>query len=427
MHADELEYTPQGLRMREPLPLEVGTTNRIEIRRPAVIKAVPLGFGGFPSDSSFPTPVALSVLLSPISRRLFDGDARPYYQLYGHAQRDGSEAHNKRLSDRRAQVMRAMLVCDVDSVLGVSTLEHWGAAEQQVMLRVLHCDPGPIDGKLGALSRAAVRDFQEDYRDGVFHRHGRMLPRHPGLAVDGVLGPNTARALVEAYVSACSPALDEGQLHPTHPVVGCSEYNPLLDEQADSAANRRVTLVVHDQLPPFHDRAPCTEGEHMVCPVDEEAQRCPWYRAHVDDLEEDRPHRHSDLRWLPLPDGRVVLSAITTMMDGETVEFRVHRSLPIDGPEQIQESKLGEALSEALTGTVRMGVALTLWTPSQGVDPFDADSWYPPLSYDEVMGDPMAPWGEGNRIRPPLFRVVGGGVLTPRTDAPHEADRVHAG
>ena len=51
--------------------------------------------------------------------------------------------------------------------------------ELQKLLVEKGYNPGPIDGIFGALTRAAVRQFQKDH----------------GLLVDGVVGPNTKRAL----------------------------------------------------------------------------------------------------------------------------------------------------------------------------------------------------------------------------------------
>ncbi len=410
IHADELEYTPEGLRTLTSLPLEVGAFNQLVLIRPTPVRAVPVGRGGFTSDSAFPTPAALFGLLNPSLQSLLDPEGEPIYQLYGHAQADGSEAHNKALSERRARAMQAMLVGDVDDVDAIAEHESWGLLEHQVMLRMLRCDPGPIDGEAGPLTSVGVRNFQEDYLDGVFHRHAEQPPRDPALVPDGDLGPKTAAALVDAYVHACSPFVDPGQLHPTHPAVGCSEFNPLPGEEPLSAANRRVSLVVHSNLPDFHDRAPCTEGDHGACPVDHEPQRCLWYRSHVDDQSLEHPHLHVDLRWLPLPDGRVLLTAVTSLADGDEVEFRVFRSGPVEGPQDVREDNLREPLSDVIPGTVTMGIAQAIWTPEEGLDPFDFDEWYVPLDYEAVVRDPVMGWSQGDGVCPPLFTVRGGGA-----------------
>jgi len=410
IHADQLEYTSEGLRTPEGLPLEVGAHNELVLERPVLAPAVPLGRGGFGHDSAFPSPAALFGLLHPTLQPLLEPDARPIYQLYGHAQSSGTEAHNKALSERRAEVVLAMLTGDPAPLDAVAQQEGWGSREHQAMLRMLHCDPGPLDGEPGPLTTAAVRDFQEDYLDGIFHRHADAEPRDPTLVPDGECGPLTAAALIDAYVHACSPLVAPEQLHPTHPAVGCSEFNPLLGEDADAPANRRVALVVHRSLPAYHDRAPCLEGDHTACPVDGEQQRCLWYRSHVDEPERS-PHVHIDLRWLPLAGGRrVLLSAITSLADGDAVDFQVFRSGPVDGPDDVSADNLDAPLSETLPGIVRLGVAQVIWELPDGFDPFDFDDWYPALAYDDIVANPQLAWSSANRLRPPVFRVRGGGA-----------------
>lgn len=409
LHADELEYTSEGLKADAGIDLEVGAHNRIVIRRPKPVEAIPVGLGGFASDSSFPTPVALAALIGPSLLPLLGIDDKRIYQVYGHASADGSESHNKDVSDRRAKVFTAFLVGDVDTVLDVAGQERWGVEAQQVMLRVLRCDPGVIDGDAGELTRMAVTNFQEDYNDGVFHVRTDRSPTHAPLPVDGELG-SAADALVEAYVLAVSPFVDPGNLHPSHPTIGCSEFNPVAENAG--ALDRRVSLVVHESVPAFSERAPCKEGDASVCPVDDAPRRCLWYRAHVIDPTPDGPHAHVDPRWLPLPNGNVLLTALTTLPDDSDVTFQVYRAHPIGGPEDIVEACLDEPLSEGLSGIVRSGVAQVVWAPPQDYDPFDFDDWFPVHDVATLTEDPGLVFRDQPRVRPPLFRVEGGGATT---------------
>lgn len=59
-----------------------------------------------------------------------------------------------------------------------------GVSGVQGRLLNLGYAPGPIDGILGELTRAAIRAFQRD---------------HPPLAVDGICGPQTSRKLTERH------------------------------------------------------------------------------------------------------------------------------------------------------------------------------------------------------------------------------------
>jgi hypothetical protein len=59
-----------------------------------------------------------------------------------------------------------------------------GVSGIQGRLRNMGYDPGPIDGIMGPLTKAAIEEFQED---------------NPPLAVDGICGPLTRARLVEVY------------------------------------------------------------------------------------------------------------------------------------------------------------------------------------------------------------------------------------
>ncbi|MBV1862521.1 MAG: OmpA family protein [Nannocystaceae bacterium] len=380
--------------------------------------------GGFEKDSCFPTPTALSIFLAialedglvDLFKTIFGAEADPpdrVFQIYGHTDSTGDEGGNKGLSERRAEAMRAILVGDVDAFVTLGEAEQWGHVEQQVMLRTLQCDPGPIDGEPGPLMDRAVADFQADYVAGAFHAHVGPEPKQPGLLVDGELGPKTNRALLGALVGGCSPQIPPEQMHPTHPAVGCSEFNQITEPS--NALNRRVSLVVHEQLPAYYDAAPCREGDHAACPFDGRARSgCLWYREHVQDpVAQDFVHHHYDLRWLPLPNGGVLLSALTTLNEVDEVTFQVCRAGDVSGPEDIHEGNLASSISEPMLGLVRSGVAQVVWVPDVkegGFDPFDADAWYVHVDLETAARDPAAVWRKGPRLRPPVFTVSGGGT-----------------
>lgn len=412
IHADELTYTPTGLRTPSPLELKVGTHNTVVLKRPTRAKAVPAGLGGFGFDSSFPSPVALVALLAPSYQQLFadifGSSESVYYQFFGHAQAEGKEAQNKALSERRAAALSAILVGDPEQLNELAVSDAWGDAEAQTILRVLRCDPGVIDGKLGEVTEVAVRVFQEEYVESVFHRHvDGVDPENPSLQADGVLGPKTKSALVESYALACSPQVPKEQLHPSHAIVGCTEFNQIEDPPSRPQLNRRVALVIHDVLPPFHENAPCTVGDHSVCPTtDAGPTRCVWYQAHVEDpTVEDLVHMHFDLRWLALPNGKILLSALTTLADDAPVSFQVFSSKPATGP---QEIALGKALSEPMSGIVRLGVAQVVWDPPDGFELLDLNSWLLPVKHTSAREI----WNGARKRQPPIFTVDGGGVQT---------------
>ena len=436
VHIYTLKFTRDGLDTKEPIELTVGEHNQIELVRPTRLMPSAAGMGGFEVDSCFPMPGALSVFLGlalgdalvdlfdAIFRRAEEPTTR-IFQIYGHADPSGDDGNNKTLSEKRAEAIRAILVRDIDAFVALGEAEGWGLREQQVMLRVLQCDPGPIDGLAEELTQAAVEDFQSDYTAGVFHRHTDLQPRNPGLAVDGDLGPQTFKALLEALVLVCSPGIPPEQIHPTHPAVGCAAFNRISD--ASPAMNRRVTLAVHDALPPHHDTAPCVEGNHSACPFDDrDLSGCLWYREHVQDpLETEFQHQHYDLRWLPLKNGGILLSALTTLQEEDEVVFRVFRAGELVGPEDIHHGNLAEPISEAMRGLVRCGVAQVVWMPEVeegGFDPLNSDDWYDPVDFETAVSDPLGVWKRGPRLRPPVFEIRGGGATAlskPPGQEPH--------
>lgn len=159
-----------------------------------------------------------------------------------------------------------------------------------------------------------------------------------------------------------------------------------------------------------HEQAPCTEGDHAACPFDDRARSgCLWFREHVaDPRKEDCRHTHYDLRWLPLPNGRVLLSALTTLPNGAEVNFQVFRSKPVVSADEVGLGDLGEALSDRAVGLVRNGVAQRAWDPGE-LDVFDSDGWFEGLSWELTVSDPDTAWDADNRLRVPVFRVEGGG------------------
>jgi hypothetical protein len=379
---------------------------------PPVVGITAAGFG---IDSSFPTPAILVPLLGVAFAEAFAdfgldwlGSTPRTLQVFGHAESDGEIEHNKALSDRRAQVFAALLTGDVVTVQSIAKTEGWGTREYQAILRVLRCDPGAIDGELGALTTRAVRLFQAEYRDGVFHRHCAedCAPRNPGLEPSGEIDPPTADALVEALVVATSPRLPPERLHPTLPTAGCSELNRRRDQPAP--ADRRLTIVAHDRLPVWDEPPPCRRGDHNACAVDgaDPVVQCKWYRENIAEAPEDLPHRHFDLRWLALPSGKLLLGALTTVPDGGEVTFDGFWSIPIAGLDDLSESTLGDPMFGPKIGLVRAGVAQLVWDPPPGLDLFDTDRWL----VASTSARPADLWANPQRARVPVFRVRGGGA-----------------
>lgn len=410
VHIDTLKYTRDGLATKDPVGLRVGEHNRVVLVRPERRKALALGSGSFAVGSAFPTPGVLSVSMIAAAQNkvnvLLGLNPSSIFQVYGHADTSGDESGNKALTEKRAAAVKAVLVADVDAFAELAADERWELREHQIMLRALKCDPGAIDGEPGDMTSAAVELFQHEYMGGVFHRH--LAGREPAevLEVDGRLEGATVSALLEAYVLSTSAHLTDAQIHPTHPAVGCSEFNRI--DLESPASNRRVSLVVHPTLPPYHDAAPCTEGDADACPIDGRHPRvgCLWYREHVVDPNSDElVHRHFDLRWLLLPNDRLLLSALTTLPDGEDIVFQVFRSMPLGPNDPISDATLGEPISDEMPGMIRGSVAQLAWDDPRAPSLLEPD--VEPI--EEGIGlDALL--SVQNRVRLPVFTIRGGGV-----------------
>ena len=395
VHIDTLEYTRQGLRTRQAIPLQVGQHNRVVLVRPTRQPAIAASYAGFSPNLSFPGPAVLSSLLHdhlaadgllPFAERLAAGQQ---LQLFAHTDATGSEADNKTLSDQRAACVFAMLTRDVEEVLRIADAEQWGPELQQVMLRALDCDPGPIDGVFEDLTRSAIESFQAAYGQRAYHPGDEPL-LVPELAVDGNLGPDTHDALIDAYVSRFSPRLSPDAFVAKAPANGCAFHNPAV--VPDEAANRRASLVVHPSPPAHPDAIPCTTGDAMACPAVEDAakQACMWYREHVIEVPFEKARHHHFLpSWLKLDNGKYMLSVLTTVPDGEDVEFQVFASKePGDGVDLPDPSFHLHDIGEAIVNRPIHGVAQVVWEP-------------PPDFAPEKDGRAVGPSGR----YVPMFRV----------------------
>lgn len=189
--------------------------------------------------------------------------------VFGHADPVGNDEYNKKLSGRRAAVVYAMLTRradiweDIYSQTGKFTApltnDDWGLKVVQTILQDLGYSPGPIDGRMGDQTRAAVRRFQEEH----------------GLAVDGDPGPQTrAKLFLACMDKLCRD--ENGAPFKLEPAAflaqgadeagkgdyqGCSEFNPVLmfsqeenerfrqaqdhtERDAANAPNRRVVVFL---------------------------------------------------------------------------------------------------------------------------------------------------------------------------------------
>src|SRR5262249_7303131 len=144
--------------------------------------------------------------------------------IFGHADPIGNDDYNKQLSGRRAQAVYAMLVRDEELWEALFTQpfggDQWGNKSLQTMLTAIGDSRASIDGVRGEETAGVVKPFQKK----------RVL------TADGVVGPNTRKALFRAYMDLlCGPRLvldKEKDFLARHrdsggkgDFQGCSEFN----------------------------------------------------------------------------------------------------------------------------------------------------------------------------------------------------------
>ena len=325
--------------------------------RPERARPIGDGRGGFPHDSSFPLPATLSVLWHlrtphSVFRHLPHGQTVSatdrVFQLYAHATASGDDDYNKGLTDRRAAVALSLLRADVDTFKAELAASGYESLEyQQAMLRVLGCDPGPIDvgnRRSHRASHFAPAPLPSRRLPPALPRRAwapRPIPRARGPRRQDLCRPRRGVCRRERW--ACPRSRHASNASGPRLL----EFDQLTD---DELAQRRLTLITHAFVPEYSERAPCTTDDAGACAlVDKEPFRCMWYREHVHGRTDAYTPSFYDPRWLALPNGRFFLSALTTLPDDAPVTFRVFDTT--DG------IALGEPLSVELSGVVKLGIA----------------------------------------------------------------------
>ncbi|HZU98929.1 MAG TPA: OmpA family protein [Planctomycetota bacterium] len=305
--------------------------------------------------------------------------------VFGHADPKGTEAYNKDLTDRRAKAVLALLTDDLAMFETVSQHDKWDVAEYQAMLRGLGCNAGAIDGLPGPILQDAVTSFQEEYNDNVYHQ-GQRPRAHGDLSVNGTLDDATKAAIRDAYVCGTPGSIDAGRFYGPK-FAGCSKFNLIGNVDA---LDRRVVVALFGPDGPKETDFPCKEGNVKACTVDAQTpMRCTFYRQVV--AEEDRgdyPH-FFDFEWLKRKDGRVELSALTTLPDKSAATFKVYKcenGLLAPPPASWKHDKRPDpgTLLGTIDGKIRNGVAFAVWDPPQDYDAFDYSKWLVDHTDDEI-------------------------------------------
>ena len=370
--------------------------------------------GGFELDSSFPEPGMLYLLEGAV--RAADSRKDAKVVVLGHTDLSGTLAHNKKLSDRRAKSVLSLLTRNLSMFDEIAEEEDWGTMQYQAMLRGVGNNPGPIDGKPGRLTDAAVDSFQEEYNEGMFHSADDAPARAYGkLDVDGKLGPKTKAALRDAYV-AQAPEVKESRFSGPR-FVGCSELNPL---EGKAGKSRRVELALIDDGKPQSEDFPCVEGDISACRIDRSSGvRCKFYRQHFTELGEDIKGRpFFDFQWLEEKKKKYSLSALTTLPDGTTAKFTIYR-WEDELPDEMPNSKTaggapprpGKVVGQT-SGTIRGGVAYARWSGTDDFDPFDVFDWFVDHELDLEPQEDAPTIDDAEALQstaPPVFLVEANG------------------
>lgn len=186
----------------------------------------------FESNKSFLLPGAIPGMKRLV--QLVEERRQPKVLITGHTDRVFTAPFNLTLSQERAASMAAFLRDDVEPWFklydkNIVEKKRWGDREDQHMLLSLGLFAGPVTGVVDDAQRAAISAFQAS----------------KGLDVDGKAGPNTRRALIEAYMQQPGTSLPAGTVLATH---GCGESHPEVetDDGVEEPKNRRVEVFLFE-------------------------------------------------------------------------------------------------------------------------------------------------------------------------------------
>jgi hypothetical protein len=406
-----------GIARRDARSISIprGRSTRIVVDAPVSHGTRSLPGTLFITDSSCPT--AGVVHLVTLAQEAVSADASTTIGVFGHADHKGDEVHNKLLSDRRADVAFSLLSGDFDLFRRVALDEGWDVAASQSMLRAIGCNPGAVDGELGVLTRAAIREFRRNYNDGVFHRDSPRDPVYGPVPEGDELDDSTRDALLDAFHAFHAIAIEPQKfLGPGR--SGCGEFNP---RGKDDLQNRRVSLAIYGETAPDAEEFPCRAGDTGACEVDDLGEmRCRFYRERIGKEEQlEETLTFWDFEWLATPSGKAHLSALTSLPDGNEAEVVV-QMIPGGETDDTEGTgsvpSLGRELAR-VPGLVRRGVIYALCDPPSDYNPFLREQWF--RGPGEREGKP---WQPG--FQPPVFAVAAGGRWGLGAAPGHRADRI---
>ncbi len=342
----------------------------------------------FATGKSFISPVNAPALQSMVGRvkewKAKYPDAK--MAIFGHADAVGQEEPNKKLSERRAESLFALLAKDAGKWKRLYDEEKWGLSSTQELLKHLGHDPGAIDGQDGPKTQAAVKEFQTS----------------EGMAANGNADAAMREALYEAYFASCNTeaiVTKDFDSIDGKPFTGCSEFNLAQSTQGACEANRRVALHLLKSNKNFPIQYPCKQGDVAPCKKQKDrkgARRtagfgCLFYDQLI--LEppnpaEDKPKAPlSNLRW-----------SVETAWCGDEAKLLADSGLA-DGTEVAIKLKAGDQICEEAKAKVQGGKLEYAWKVHSVGFAYDADK--KPKPEVEVVAE-VSESGKQNSPEKPL-------------------------
>lgn len=162
----------------------------------------------FATDGEFPLLGSdaglIQVLSSAVKRFEKPVEKGETVICFGFASSAGGADHNRKLSLRRAQVVKAILDRDENAWNDLAKA-NFGTSDIQQFMADLHaacgweCDPGAVDGQAGPKTKEAIASFQRECNS----RYGTHLKE------DGICGPRTWSAVLRVILGQIQAALGQ--------------------------------------------------------------------------------------------------------------------------------------------------------------------------------------------------------------------------
>lgn len=382
----------------------------LEVKFPA-IQHFHLPTGAFGRGSAFPAPGVLPFVRELHRQAEQLGSSR--IVVFGYADTQSAGPAAKKVSERRARAVLALLQRDLDAFDALAKADGWGLWQYQAMLRALRLNPGAIDGREGPLTGDALRVFQKAYGEGAYHEAQDAPPRRGGkVPVSGTLTDETRAAIRDAYL-ACLPRGLPASCFARPAFAGCGG----LGHAASADVPPRYASVAFVEDVQRCGTFPCKEGAPAACPASPGPPRfCTFWRKHFR-WERGLPPGEPfyDMHWLRDRAGDTWMSALTRLPDQPHVRFTILRwqeKLPEKMPSSSEAPEKGQkeppvSVVAEVDGAIRGGVAWARWRP-EGFEPFDFHGWlvdHPISVYSAFEEGPSEPEPTGPGVYPSVFKI----------------------